>query len=49
VVAGALLRERELVVAKLRRLGVHVLETSVDRLGPALLDAYVDVKRRDLL
>jgi uncharacterized protein (DUF58 family) len=49
VVAGALLRERELVVAKLRRLGVHVLETPVERLGPALLDAYVDLKRRDLL
>lgn len=49
VVAGALLRERELVVAKLRRLGVHVLETSVERLGPALLDTYVDLKRRDLL
>jgi uncharacterized protein (DUF58 family) len=49
VVAGALLRERELVVAKLRRLGVHVLETSADKVGPALLDAYVDLKRRDLL
>jgi uncharacterized protein (DUF58 family) len=49
VVAGALLRERELVVARLRRLGVHVLETSADRIGPALLDAYVDLKRRDLL
>ncbi len=49
VVAGALLRERELVIAKLRRLGVHVLETSVERLGPAVLDAYIDLKRRDLL
>jgi uncharacterized protein (DUF58 family) len=49
VVAAALLRERELVVAKLRRLGVHVLEASAERVGPALLDAYVDLKRRDLL
>lgn len=49
VVAGALLRERELTVARLRRLGVHVLETAAERLGPALLDAYVDLKRRDLL
>jgi uncharacterized protein (DUF58 family) len=49
VVAGALLRERELVSARLRRLGVHVLETSVERLGPAVLDAYIDLKRRDLL
>jgi uncharacterized protein (DUF58 family) len=49
VVAGALLRERELVAAKLRRLGVHVLETPVERLGPNLLDAYVDLKRRELV
>lgn len=49
VIAGALLREREVVVARLRRLGVHVLETSIDHIGPALLDAYADLKRRELL
>lgn len=49
VVAGALLRERDVVTARLRRMGVHVLDVPVDRLGPALLDAYVDLKRRDLL
>jgi uncharacterized protein (DUF58 family) len=49
VVAGALLRERELVVARLKRLGVHVLEAAADRVGPALLDAYIDLKRRELL
>ncbi len=49
VVATALLREREVVVARLRRLGVHVLDVPVERIGPALLDAYIDLKRRDLL
>jgi uncharacterized protein (DUF58 family) len=49
VVAAALLRERDLVTARLRRMGVHVLDAPVERLGPALLDAYVELKRRDLL
>jgi len=49
VVAGALLRERDLVVAKLKRLGVQVVEAPADRIGPALIDRYLDLKRRDLL
>jgi uncharacterized protein (DUF58 family) len=49
VTAGALLRERELVVGRLRRMGVHVVEAPVERLGPAVLNAYLDLKRRDLL
>ena len=49
VVAAALLRERELVVARLRRLGVQVVEAPADRIGPALLSRYLDLKRRDLL
>ena len=36
---GALLRERELVVARLRRLGVQIVEAPADRIGPALLAA----------
>jgi len=49
VVAAALLRERELVVARLRRLGVEVVEAPIDRIGPALLDRYLSLKRRDRL
>ncbi len=49
VVAAALLRERELVVARLRRLGVEVVEAPIDRIGPALLDRYLTLKRRDRL
>ena len=49
VVAQALLRERDLVVARLRRLGVQVVEAPADRIGPALIDRYLDLKRRDLL
>jgi uncharacterized protein (DUF58 family) len=49
VVAAALLRERELVVARLRRLGAEVVEAPIDRVGPALLDRYISLKRRDRL
>ena len=49
VTAAALLRERRLVVTKLRHLGVHVIESAHDRAGPALVSAYLDLKRRDLL
>jgi uncharacterized protein (DUF58 family) len=49
VVAAALLREREIVVERLRRLGVLIVETTADRVGPALLSRYLDLKQRDLL
>ncbi len=49
VIAAALLRERDLVVARLKRLGVQVVEAPADRIGPALIDRYLDLKRRDLL
>ena len=49
VTAATLLRERRLVVNRLRRLGVHVLEARHDQAGPTLVNAYVDFKRRNLL
>jgi uncharacterized protein (DUF58 family) len=49
VVAAALLRERELVVTRLRRLGVQIVEAPADQIGPALISRYLDLKRRDLL
>ena len=49
VTAASLLRERRLVVTRLRRLGVHVIETPHEQAGPALVAAYVDMKRRNLL
>jgi len=36
-------------VARLRRLGAHIVEAPAARIGPALINAYVDLKRRDLL
>jgi uncharacterized protein (DUF58 family) len=49
VVADRLLRERDLVLTRLKRLGVLVVDAPAERLGPSLLNSYLDVKRRDLL
>jgi len=49
VTAASLLRERRIVIARLQRMGVHVVEAKHDRLGPEIVNAYLDMKRRDLL
>jgi uncharacterized protein (DUF58 family) len=49
VVAGDLLLERDAVVTRLRRMGVHIVDAPADRIGPAVINAYLDLKRRDLL
>ena len=49
VMAASLLRERRLVLTRLRHLGVHVIEAAADSAGPALVSAYLDLKRRNLL
>lgn len=49
VVAAALLRQRENVLAQLRRMGVQILEAPATQTGPALINRYLDVKRRELV
>lgn len=49
VTAAGLLRERRLVVSRLRHLGIHVLEARHNAVGPALVRQYLDFKRRNLL
>jgi uncharacterized protein (DUF58 family) len=49
VIAGALLKQREIVVTRLQRMGVQIVEAPADRLGVALVDSYLDAKRRELL
>ena len=49
VVAATLLREREAVVSRLRRLGAHIVDAPARHVGPELVNAYLDLKRRDLL
>jgi len=47
VVAAALLRRREAVILRLRRMGVEVVDAPAERVGPALINAYLDIKRRE--
>ncbi|OYZ97452.1 MAG: DUF58 domain-containing protein, partial [Novosphingobium sp. 17-62-8] len=45
VTASGLIRQRALVLQRLRHLGVRVLEARHDQVGTRLLDAYLAIKR----
>jgi len=49
VVAESLLRERERVTARLRRLGVFCVDAAPDRVGVDLLNRYLAIKRREMI
>ena len=49
VVAGALLKERQVVLTRLRRMGVEIVEAPLERVGSLLIARYLDLKRRDRL
>lgn len=49
VTAAGLLRERLVVLTRLRHMGAHVIEANHAHVGETLAAAYVDLKRRSLL
>jgi uncharacterized protein (DUF58 family) len=49
VTAGALLKDRRVVIGSLQHLGVHVIESEHDKVGERLVAGYLDLKRRNLL
>ncbi len=49
VVAGDFAREREVVLGRLRRLGIHCIDVPPERVSVDLLNRYLDVKRRELI
>lgn len=49
VIAAGLLRERRIVLSRLRGMGVEVLESPWGDLGPAVAKRYLETKRRQLL
>jgi uncharacterized protein (DUF58 family) len=49
VVAYDLLRERDKVLLRLRRLGIYCIDANPAAIGPALLNRYLDIKRRELV
>ncbi|WP_432768502.1 MAG: DUF58 domain-containing protein [Sphingopyxis sp.] len=48
-VAAAMLRDRQLVIARLQRLGVDVIEVPADAMGASAVDAYLGIKRQGSL
>jgi uncharacterized protein (DUF58 family) len=49
VIAERLLKQREAVTARLRRLGAQIVDAPMEALPTALLNSYFDVKRRGLI
>ncbi|WP_293898424.1 DUF58 domain-containing protein [Phenylobacterium sp.] len=49
VIAGRLLKQREAVTTRLRRLGAQIVDAPAQGLSMALLNGYLDVKRRRLI
>lgn len=49
VVAGSLLRERELVRERLRRRGIQPLDVPPGEVHPRLINTYLEIKRRERL
>jgi uncharacterized protein (DUF58 family) len=49
VVARSLLVDREVIHRRLSRLGIHPLDADPDRIGPELVNRYLDIKRRELV
>lgn len=49
VTAGDLLRQRQVVIGRLKLLGAHVIEADHQRLGPALVERYIQLKEENLL
>jgi uncharacterized protein (DUF58 family) len=47
VIADALLRERDIVVERLKRMGVQIVDVPPEQLGMGVLEAYLAAKRQD--
>lgn len=48
-VAAAMLRDRQLVIARLQRLGADVVEVPADAMGASAVEAYLGIKRAGTL
>jgi uncharacterized protein (DUF58 family) len=48
VVAGDFARERGVVLERLRRIGAHCIDTAPERFSMALVNRYLEIKRREL-
>jgi uncharacterized protein (DUF58 family) len=48
-IAAGLLRDRRIAIARLRRMGVQVIEAHHDKVNAKLIDTYLKIKRRGML
>ena len=46
VIAENLMRERDLVIARLHRMGVHIVDVDAHKMSNAVLNKYLELKRR---
>ena len=49
VIADELVRERLIVLERLRRLGVHCLHAPIERIGVDLVNRYLSIRRKELI
>lgn len=49
VIADEFLRERRIVMERLRRLGVHCLDVKAEQIGPEIINRYLEIKRMELI
>jgi len=49
VIAENLMRERDLVIARLHRMGVHIVDVDADKMSNAVLNKYLELKRREAI
>ncbi|MEN8148437.1 MAG: DUF58 domain-containing protein [Planctomycetota bacterium] len=49
VIAGEILTDREVVLQRLRRRGVHCIDAPVGTVSTRLVDRYLEIKRRELV
>jgi len=49
VVAAGFVRERERVLARLRRMGIQCLDAAPGTVSTKLVSRYLDIKRRELI
>ena len=49
VVAESLMRERDLVIARLTRMGVHIVDADPETLNMAVLNTYLNLKARNAI
>ena len=49
VIADTLMAERDIVLRRLQRMGVQVIETRPEEFGAELISRYIQIKQRDML